>query len=261
MGFVFLCILYSYFLHHLNIHFDLIPAIDLKGGKCVRLQEGDAARATEYGDDPLAMAIHWEQQGARRLHLVDLDGAFSGGPVHLDAARAIFRRLRIPVQFGGGVRSLEAIERLLEAGAGRVILGTVAVEQPELVESAVVLWGGAIVVGIDARQGRVAVRGWTEGTSIAARDLAARVRAAGVERVVYTDVARDGMMTGPNVDETEALARETGVRVLASGGVAALDDVRKLWERRASGIEGVVIGRALYERRLEFREAAELYQC
>lgn len=245
----------------MGTHFELIPAIDMKGGKCVRLEEGDAARATEYGDDPVAMARHWESQGARRLHLVDLDGAFSGSPAHLDAARRIFRALRIPVQFGGGVRSMDQIEGLLEAGADRVILGTLAVERPDLVEGAVRRWGSAIVVGIDARQGRVAVRGWVEGTSMAARELAERVRAAGVERVVYTDVARDGMLTGVDVEETERLALQTGLAVIASGGVAALDDVRSLWERREAGIEGVVLGRALYERKLDYREAAGLYQC
>jgi phosphoribosylformimino-5-aminoimidazole carboxamide ribotide isomerase len=232
--------------------FELIPAVDLKGGKCVRLQEGVASRATEYSNDPVSMALHWEAQGAKRLHLVDLDGAFTGNPAHLDIAKSIFHSLGIPVQFGGGVRTLEQIETILGLGAKRVILGTVAVDHPETVREAVRLFPDAIIVGIDARKGNVALRGWVDQTSTTAVELALRMKDLGVERVIYTDVARDGMLSGVNYRETEQLCRETGLRVIASGGVSCDEDVRALWERRASGIEGVILGRALYDRKIDF---------
>jgi len=235
--------------------FELIPAIDLKGGKCVRLQQGVAARSTEYGADPVEMALHWQGQGAPRLHLVDLDGAFSGESQHLAVAGVIFRTLTIPVQFGGGVRTLDQISRLLDLGATRVILGTVAVEQPDLVEAAVNRHNEAIVIGIDARDGKVAARGWIDQTATSALDLARRMKTMGVARLIYTDVSRDGMLTGVNVEETEKLAREAGIHVIASGGVSGIGDVRSLSSCRGSGIEGVILGRALYEKKLDFRQA------
>jgi phosphoribosylformimino-5-aminoimidazole carboxamide ribotide isomerase len=234
--------------------FAVIPAIDLKGGRCVRLQEGDAARATEYGEDPLAMALHWQELGAARLHIVDLDGALSGKAAHLEVARSIFQRLKIPVQFGGGLRTLEQIERILDLGAARAILGTAAVEHPEIVGEAVRRWPGAILAGIDARNGRVALRGWVDQTSMSAAELAGRMKSLGVECVIYTDVSRDGMLTGANIDETERLAREVKIRVIASGGVSGIDDIRRLWERRGAGIEGVILGRALYEKKIDFAD-------
>ncbi len=234
--------------------FELIPAIDLKGGKCVRLEEGVASRSTEYSSDPVSMALHWQQQGASRLHLVDLDGAFSGNIVHREVVRAIIGSLKIPVQFGGGLRSLEQIEAVLDLGADRVILGTVAVDNPAVVKEAVRRYPEAIVIGIDARNGKVALRGWIDQTELPAVQLALRVKDLGVRRVIYTDVARDGMLCGVNVDETENLCRQTGMQVIASGGVSGVEDVRRLWERRHSGIEGVILGRALYERKLDFAE-------
>jgi len=237
-----------------EFEFEVIPAIDLKGGKCVRLQEGNAARSTEYGDDPLAMALHWQEMGARRLHLIDLDGAFSGEAAHSEMAKSIFRGLKIPVQFGGGLRTLDKIERILDLGASRAILGTVAVERPEIVEEAVRRWPGAIVVGIDARNGQVALRGWIDQTSVSAAELARRMKSLGVERVIYTDVSRDGMLAGANVEETERVSREAGVRVIASGGVSGVEDVRRLWKRRSAGIEGVILGRALYERKIDLAD-------
>jgi phosphoribosylformimino-5-aminoimidazole carboxamide ribotide isomerase len=233
---------------------ELIPAVDLKGGKCVRLQEGIAARSTEYSDDPVAMALHWEAQGATRLHLVDLDGAFSGESAHLDIAKSIFRALKIPVQFGGGLRSADQIATILDLGAERAIIGTAAVENPDIVEEAVKRYPAAIVVGIDARQGNVVLRGWVEKTVIRAVDLARRMKDAGVPRIIYTDVARDGMLRGVNFDETENLCRKGGIRVIASGGVSSVEDVRTLWERRACGIEGVILGRALYDRKIDFAD-------
>ncbi len=240
--------------------FELIPAIDLKGGKCVRLREGDAASATEYGDDPVAIALRWQEQGAARLHVVDLDGAFGGDARHASLARSLFAALRIPVQFGGGLRTLQQIERILALGADRVVVGTVALEQPDIVEEAVRLHGAAVAVGIDARGGRVAVRGWVEQSSRSALDLARRMGAIGVERIIYTDIARDGMLTGVNVAETAAVARQSGLKVIASGGVAGTTDVRGLWELRDAGIEGVILGRALYERKVDFMKLREELQ-
>jgi phosphoribosylformimino-5-aminoimidazole carboxamide ribotide isomerase len=237
--------------------FEPIPAIDLKGGKCVRLQEGIASRSTEYGIDPVAMALHWEAQGATRLHLVDLDGAFAGESAHLEIAKSIFRTLKIPVEFGGGLRTLEQVEKILELGAERAILGTVAVTNPEIVQEAVRRHPSAIVVGIDARQGKVALRGWVDQTVVTAAELARRMKDLGVPRVIYTDVARDGMLRGANVEETEILCRQSAIRVIASGGVAGVEDVKSLWERRSCGIEGVILGRALYERKLDFRSLRE----
>lgn len=232
--------------------FEPIPAIDLKGGKCVRLQEGVASRATEYGSDPVAMALQWEASGATRLHLVDLDGAFSGHAAHLDTAKSIFRALKIPVQFGGGLRTLRQIDTILELGAQRAILGTVAVDHPEIVEEAVRRHPGSIVVGIDARKGKVALRGWVDQTVLTAAELARRMKDLGIERVIYTDVARDGMLSGVNVEETETLCRETGIKVIASGGVSGIEDVRVLWEKRACGIEGAILGKALYDKKIDF---------
>ena len=238
-----------------SVEFELIPAIDIKDGKCVRLQEGKADQATEYGDDPVAMALKWEREGATRLHVIDLDGAFSGQATHSEIARSIFGTVRIPVQLGGGIRTLDQVERLLALGAARVILGTAAIEHPEIVETAVSRHGNAVVVGIDARNGRVALRGWQTQSSVPAVDLARRMKAIGVERIIYTDIARDGMLYGVNLDETERVAREARIPVIASGGVAGIEDVRDLWERRAAGIEGVILGRALYERRIDLRQA------
>jgi len=234
--------------------FEPIPAVDLKGGKCVRLQEGVAARSTEYSDDPVSMALHWEALGATRLHLVDLDGAFSGKAAHLEIAGSIFQALKIPVQFGGGLRTLEQIETILNLGAERAILGTIAVDHPEVVEEAVRRHPDAIVVGIDARNGKVALRGWVDQTMLAGVELARRMKDLGVQRVIYTDVARDGMLRGVNYEETETLCRKAEIKVIASGGVSDVSDVRALWERRACGIEGVILGRALYDRKIDFAD-------
>lgn len=233
---------------------ELIPAVDLKGGKCVRLQEGVASRSTEYSSDPVAMAQHWESLGATRLHLVDLDGAFTGQAAHLEIAKAIFRSLKIPVEFGGGLRTLEQIGTILELGAERAIVGTVAVDNPQVVEEAVKRFPGAIVAGIDARNGHVALRGWVDQTTMTAVDLALQMKTIGIERVIYTDVARDGMLRGVNYLETENLGRQTGIKVIASGGVTAMEDIRELWNRRSSGIEGVILGRALYDGKLDFSD-------
>jgi phosphoribosylformimino-5-aminoimidazole carboxamide ribotide isomerase len=235
-------------------NFEPIPAVDLKGGKCVRLQEGVASRSTEYSDDPVSMALHWEALGATRLHLVDLDGAFSGQAAHLEIAKSIFHALKIPVEFGGGLRTLEQIETILNLGAERAILGTVAVDHPEIVEEAVRRNPHSIVVGIDARNGKVALRGWVDQTVLTGIELARRMKNLGIERVIYTDVARDGMLRGVNCEETETLCREAEIKVIASGGVSDISDVKALWERRSCGIEGVILGRALYDRKIDFAD-------
>jgi phosphoribosylformimino-5-aminoimidazole carboxamide ribotide isomerase len=202
--------------------------------------------------------LHWQQQGAERLHLVDLDGAFSGGGRHLGVAGSIFRALDIPVQFGGGLRSLAEIDGVFEMGAARAIVGTMAVESPDVLDAAVRRYPGAIIVAIDARHRTATLRGWVGQSGITALDLARRVKELGVGRIIYTDVSRDGLLRGVNLEETESIARESGLRVVASGGVAGVEDVRALWERRSCGIEGVILGRALYERRLDFRSLSGL---
>jgi phosphoribosylformimino-5-aminoimidazole carboxamide ribotide isomerase len=237
----------------MNDRFELIPAIDLRGGKCVRLQEGDLSRSIQYSDDPLALALHWQALGAVRLHLIDLDGAFSGSARHLETARSIFRSLKIPVQFGGGLRTLEQIGQILDSGADRAILGTVAVESPETVAEAVRRHGDRIVIAIDARDGLVALRGWVAQSEVPAVDLACRAKTLGVARVIYTDVSRDGMLGGVNFEATARLARDAEIRVIASGGVASEKDVRTLWEYRTWGVEGVILGRSLYEKKIDLR--------
>jgi phosphoribosylformimino-5-aminoimidazole carboxamide ribotide isomerase len=231
---------------------ELIPAVDLKGGKCVRLQEGVASRSTEYSSDPVAMALRWESLGATRLHLVDLDGAFSGQAAHHEIAKSIFNSLKIPVEFGGGLRTLDQIETIFDLGADRAILGTVAVDDPKIVEEAVKRHPGSIIVGIDARNGNVALRGWVDQTTMTAVDLALRMKDLGIERIIYTDVARDGMLKGVNYQETENICRKTEMKIIASGGVTSVEDIQELWNRRCWGIEGVILGRALYDGKIDF---------
>jgi len=234
------------------MEFTIYPAIDMRGGKVVRLAQGDLARQTTYGDDPAAVARRWLDEGAQWLHVVNLDGAFGeAGGANLAALEQIVAT-GARVQFGGGLRALEDVERVLGLGVARAILGTVAVENPDLVREAVGRFGAERVgVGIDARDGRVRVRGWAADSGVDAVELARDMRAAGVEIVVFTDVARDGVGTGVNVAATAALAQAAGLRVIASGGVASSDDVRQV---RAAGLAGVIVGRALYEGKVDLRE-------
>jgi phosphoribosylformimino-5-aminoimidazole carboxamide ribotide isomerase len=232
----------------------LYPAIDLKDGRCVRLRQGDMDRATVFNNEPAAQAKSFERAGFQYLHCVDLNGAFAGRSANGDAVRAILRELTIPVQLGGGIRDRAAIEAWFEAGVARVILGTVAVRDPELVKAAARDFPGRIVVGIDARDGYVAVEGWAEASSLAAADLARRFEDAGVAAVIFTDIARDGMMQGVNVVATAALARAISIPVIASGGVSSAEDIRGLAAANA-GVAGVVIGRALYDGRLAAADA------
>ena len=233
----------------------VIPAIDLKGGRCVRLRQGRMDQATVYGVDPAAMARRWAGLGAPRIHVVDLDGAFAGRPENREAIRAIRRAVDVPVQVGGGVRDEATAERLFADGVDYVIVGTAAVEDPGLVRRLADRFPGRVLVGIDARGGRVAVRGWAEVTDVAAEDLARRLRDAGAAGFVFTDIERDGMQTGVNLEATASFARAAGVPVIASGGVAAVEDIRRLKPLEPLGVIGVITGRALYEGTLDLSEA------
>lgn len=236
----------------------LYPAIDLKGGQCVRLLHGDMAQATVFNDDPAAQARAFVGAGAEWIHVVDLDGAVAGRSVNGAAVRAILGAAGRPVQLGGGIRDMGAIESWLGLGVARVILGTVAVRDPGLVRAACERFPGRIALGIDARGGRVAVSGWTEASDIAATDLAVRFSDAGATAIVYTDIDRDGALAGPNVAATAALARAVPIPVIASGGVASLADLAALKAEAGSGIAGVVVGRALYDGRIDIAAAVRL---
>ncbi|RMD73887.1 MAG: 1-(5-phosphoribosyl)-5-[(5-phosphoribosylamino)methylideneamino]imidazole-4-carboxamide isomerase [Bacteroidetes bacterium] len=237
------------------VRFELIPAIDLKGGHCVRLKQGRMDEATDYGDDPAAMARHWQSLGATRLHVVDLDGAFAGRPANRAAIEAICAAIEIPVQLGGGLRDLAMIEGMLGLGVDRVILGSVAVSSPGLVAEACRAFPGRICVGIDARDGRVAVHGWDDVTDIAAEDLARRYQDAGVAAIIHTDIARDGMLTGPNIEASLTLARAVEIPVIVSGGISRLEDVLACARHADEGLRGAITGRAIYEGTLDFAEA------
>lgn len=231
----------------------LYPAIDLKDGQCVRLLRGDMEAATVFGADPAAQARAFQDAGAEWLHLVDLNGAFAGKPVNGDAVEAILATIDVPAQLGGGIRDMATIEAWLERGLSRVILGTVAVENPDLVREAAMAFPGKIAVGIDARKGRVATRGWAEETDVMATDLAQRFQDAGVAAIIYTDIDRDGAMQGPNTAATEALARAVDIPVIASGGVSAMADLLAL--RDAGVIAGAISGRALYDGAIDLAQA------
>lgn len=233
----------------------VIPAIDLRGGKCVRLYQGRFDRETVYADDPAAVAAAWEEQGAGLLHLVDLDGARAGRPRNLDAVQDILRSIRIPVELGGGIRDLGIIEMVLGMGVDRVILGSAAVSRPELVAEAVSRFGDRIVVGIDGRDGQAAIQGWEEVVNRDVVDLALEMKEIGVRRVIYTDIARDGALSGPNLEAIERMARQSGLKVIASGGVSGLQDIANLKKLEPSGVEAVIVGRALYTGGLSLPEA------
>ncbi|GHG19646.1 1-(5-phosphoribosyl)-5-[(5-phosphoribosylamino)methylideneamino]imidazole-4-carboxamide isomerase [Paracoccus aerius] len=234
----------------------LYPAIDLKDGNCVRLLRGEMEAATVFGTDPAAQARAFQDAGAEWLHLVDLNGAFAGRPVNGAAVEAILAAIDIPAQLGGGIRDMATIEGWLDKGLSRVILGTVAVENPDLVRQAAAAFPGRIAVGIDARGGRVATRGWATETEVMATDLARRFEDAGVAAIIYTDIDRDGAMQGPNIAATEALARAVSIPVIASGGVSSLDDLRALAGTQV--IAGAISGRALYDGAIDLGQALSL---
>ena len=229
----------------------LFPAIDLKNGEVVRLQQGDMARATVFNRDPAAQAALFAQQGFDYLHIVDLDGAFAGKPMNAAAVERILAAVKIPVQLGGGIRDRATIEGWLGKGVTRVIIGTAAVRNPALVKEAARAYPRRIAVGLDARDGKVAVEGWAETSELSALDIARRFEDAGVAAIIYTDVARDGMLKGLNLDATIALAEAVSIPVIASGGLASLDDVHSLMVPRAKKLEGAIAGRALYDGRLD----------
>jgi len=233
----------------------LIPAIDLKDGCCVRLRQGRMDDETVFSDDPVQMAERWISEGARRLHLIDLNGAFAGEPVNGDAIRAIAAGYpNLPIQVGGGIRDEATIDAYLDAGVSFCIIGTQAVKEPELVTRACKAFPGHVIVGLDAKDGQVAIKGWAEITEQRVEDLAKRFEDDGVSAIVYTDIGRDGMMTGPNVEATRALAEAISIPVIASGGITELDDVRALCAVSGSGITAAITGRAIYEGTLDFAE-------
>jgi phosphoribosylformimino-5-aminoimidazole carboxamide ribotide isomerase len=236
----------------------LFPAIDLKNGEAVRLRQGDMARATVFNRDPAAQALAFERQGFEYLHIVDLDGAFAGRPMNAQAVERILAAVKIPAQLGGGIRDRATIERWLGKGVARVIIGTAAVRDPALVKDAARAFPGRIAVGLDARDGKVAVEGWAATSELAVLELARRFEDAGVAAIVYTDVARDGMLEGLNLDATIALAEQVFIPVIASGGLASLDDVRALLEPGAQKLQGAIAGRALYDGRLDAAAALAL---
>ncbi|KAB2882694.1 MAG: 1-(5-phosphoribosyl)-5-[(5-phosphoribosylamino)methylideneamino]imidazole-4-carboxamide isomerase [Pseudorhodoplanes sp.] len=239
----------------------LFPAIDLKDGLCVRLEQGDMARATVFHRDPAGQAAAFERAGFEYLHVVDLDGAFAGKPVNAGAVERILEATSIPVQLGGGIRDMATIEGWLEKGVSRVIIGTAAVRDPALVRAAAALDPARIAVGLDAREGRVAVEGWAEASDLSALDIARRFEDVGVAAIIYTDIARDGMLKGLNLDATIALAEAVSIPVIASGGLASLDDIKALLEPRAARLEGAIAGRALYDGRLDAARALALIRA
>ena len=237
----------------------LIPAIDLKNGRCVRLLQGEAAAETVYSNDPAAMARSFEDAGAKRLHLVDLDGAFQGKGANLASIRAILKNITIPVQLGGGLRNAENIEQMFELGVSSVIVGTMAVKNPDVLEEVIQRFSGEqVILGIDARDRKVSIEGWQEGTEIDDVEFALRWKKLGIQRIVFTDIARDGMLTGPNLEALGDFARRTGLKIVASGGVSSMEDLELLKTLEEDGVDQVISGKAIYEGKLDLKE---IFKC
>ncbi len=234
----------------------VIPAIDLKEGKCVRLLQGRAEDATVYSDNPEDTAKRWVAEGAELLHIVDLDGAFTGGMKNISAIEAIRKAIRIPIEVGGGIRDMNRIEKLLSLGVNRIILGTVAVEKPELVKEACKKYPDKILIGIDAKNGFVATKGWVEVTQIKAKELALKMQGYGTAGIIYTDISKDGMLTGPNMEATREMAESLNIPVIASGGISSIDDIKRLSEIK--GLWGAITGKAIYSGTLNLKEAIKL---
>jgi phosphoribosylformimino-5-aminoimidazole carboxamide ribotide isomerase len=236
----------------------LFPAIDLKGGQCVRLEQGDMARATVFNLDPASQAKSFAAQGFEYLHVVDLDGAFAGKPMNAQAVEAMLKAVTMPLQLGGGIRDLKTVEAWLDKGVARVIIGTAAVRDPALVKAAAKKFPGRVAVGLDARDGKVAVEGWAETSEVTALEIAKRFEDAGVAAIIFTDIARDGLLKGLNLDATIALADRVAIPVIASGGLAGLDDIKAMLAPRAKKLAGAIAGRALYDGRLDAAAALKL---
>nr|WP_272908782.1 1-(5-phosphoribosyl)-5-[(5-phosphoribosylamino)methylideneamino]imidazole-4-carboxamide isomerase [Nitrospina gracilis] len=239
----------------------VIPAVDIKGGRCVRLTQGRADQETVYSNDPLEMATHWDEQGAQLIHVVDLDGAFDGRPVNQDLIKSIIYNSTVDIQVGGGIRNLETIEAYVNAGVYRVILGTIAQQEPDFVAEACKRFPGKIMVGIDARDGMVAVKGWVEVSDQKATDLAQRMEPMGVAGFIFTDISRDGMMQGPNLDSIRTFAQATSLPVIASGGVSRVEDALNLVQLKDCGVEGMIIGKALYDKSIDYRDVLSQVQA
>lgn len=232
----------------------IIPAVDIKAGQCVRLVQGQADQETVYSNDPVAMACHWDEEGAQLIHVVDLDGAFDGKPVNVEIIKNIIYNSTVDIQIGGGIRTMDALSAYFDAGAYRIILGTIAHQQPEFVAQACKKYPGKILVGIDARNGKVAIQGWREVSDQSAADLAKSLESAGVAGYIFTDISKDGMMQGPNLEQIKEFASATTTPVIASGGVSRIEDVINLLALEKEGVEGMIIGKALYDKKLDYRE-------
>jgi len=233
----------------------IIPAVDLKEGKCVRLEQGLMEKATIYSEDPATTAKHWEAQGAELLHVVDLDGAFAGSPRNLEAIIAIRKAIKIPIEVGGGIRDMSTVRKLVSIGIERIILGTAAIKDPSFVQAACSAFPGKIIVGIDAKDGLVAIKGWAEVTTVKAIDLARQMQDHGVIAIIYTDIKRDGMLSGPNIEATRDLAKALHIPVIASGGVHTMKDIENLLAVRHAGVTGVITGKAIYSGSLDLKDA------
>ncbi len=238
----------------------VIPAVDIKNGKCVRLLQGRMDQVTVFSDDPTAMAHKWESVGAELIHVVDLDGAVQKSPQNIKTIKRIVDRLHIPIQVGGGIRDVNTIEMYLESGVQRVVIGTAAIRHPELIKNACRKFPNRIVIGIDARNGLVAIEGWVQTTQIQAVELASQFEDCGVAAINFTDIQRDGMMTGPNIEQTQRLAEQISIPVVASGGVSRLKDIENLLPLEKVGVTGVITGKALYDGRLDLKAAIQLTQ-
>jgi len=235
----------------------IIPAVDIKEGRCVRLVQGKIDQETVYSNDPLSMANHWDEEGAQTIHVIDLDGAFQGSPINAEIVKNIIYSSSVDIQVGGGIRTLETIETYVKAGAYRVILGTVAQQEPEFVEEASRRFPGKIIVGIDAQDGLVAVKGWVEVSQQKATDLAQKMKGYGIAGFIFTDISRDGMLQGPNLESIKTFAEAAQLPVIASGGVSRLEDITNLAKLESYGVEGMIIGKAFYDKTLSFKEARD----
>jgi phosphoribosylformimino-5-aminoimidazole carboxamide ribotide isomerase len=233
----------------------IIPAIDLKNGRCVRLIQGKEDQETVYGEDPVEIALSFEEQGAEQIHLVDLDGAFRGESKNLEQVKRIAQAVKVPLELGGGIRSLDDISRVFDLGVNFVIIGTIAVKNPKVLEEAIQKFENQLILGLDAKDGKVAVSGWVEVTEFSDEEFANQWKQHGINRVIYTDISRDGMLTGPNLSSLRRMAIATGLKITASGGVSSLDDLKQLVELERDGVDEVIVGKAIYERQLDLREA------